>query len=55
MTTRAPVLLQHRETCAVGEAVGLVLRHMRFLSVKPVGAWRNGRARALGVSRAYAV
>ena len=30
-------------------------KHMRFLSVKPVGAWRNGGARALGVPGAYAV
>ena len=30
-------------------------KHMRFLSTKPVGAWRNGRASALGVPGAYAV
>ena len=30
-------------------------KHMRFLSVKPVGAWRNGRARALGVPGTDAV
>ena len=30
-------------------------KHMRFLSTKPVGAWRNGGARALGVPGAYAV
>ena len=30
-------------------------KHLRYLSVKPVGAWRNGRARALGVPGAYAV
>ena len=30
-------------------------KHMRFLGTKPVGAWRNGGARALGVPGAYAV
>ena len=30
-------------------------KHMRFPSTRPVGAWRNGRARVLGVPGTYAV
>jgi hypothetical protein len=29
-------------------------KHMRFVSTDPVGAWRNGGARALGADGAYA-
>ena len=37
------------ERCRVASRCGS-RKHMRFLGTKPVGAWRNGRARALGAS-----
>jgi hypothetical protein len=41
------------ERCRLVFGVTLA-KHIRFLSTKPVGVWRNGGARALGVPGAYA-